>query len=195
MMYDLKGYEGMYKINESGIVVNKNGHPMRTAISNSGYLRTALEQKDGSRRKNESIHRLVAKQFIPNPDNLPVVMHKDNDTLNNHVSNLKWGTQAENIKQSFEEGRKFSPWSDCGTKPRLYEVYNPDIGDSIDNLSRSEVSELIGYKEISLKNMVGNGKRIALGPYKNYMIRSRKYNQPSKEVIYPLKFVGNTSND
>ena len=36
MMYDLNGYEGLYKINESGVIINKNGHPMRTALSNSG---------------------------------------------------------------------------------------------------------------------------------------------------------------
>ena len=108
MMKEVKGFN-KYKVNESGIVINKKGHPLRTALSNSGYLRTALEENDSNHRINKSIHRIVAETFIPNPDNLPVVMHIDNDTLNNHVSNLKWGTQAENIKQSFLEGRKVSP--------------------------------------------------------------------------------------
>ena len=48
MMKDIEGYDGTYKINESGIVINKNGHVMRTAVSNSGYLRTVLEKPDGS---------------------------------------------------------------------------------------------------------------------------------------------------
>ena len=74
MMKDIPGYEGKYKINESGIVINKNGHVMRTAVSNSGYLRTALIDPVTGERKNKSIHRLVAETFIPNPDNLPVVM-------------------------------------------------------------------------------------------------------------------------
>lgn len=198
-MYDLKGYEGMgYQINESGVVINKNGHPLRYAMSNSGYLRIALEPRGPhEKRKNMSIHRLVATQFIPNPDNLPVVMHKDNDRLNNHVSNLQWGTQSDNIQQAFDEGRKFSPGIGHGSykTPKVYEVYNPDIGDSIKNLTRTEVSELIGYKEISLKNMVGNGRRIALGEYKDYMIRSKERDEPYKEVIYPIRFIGNTSND
>lgn len=182
MMYDLNGYEGLYKINESGVIINKNGHPMRTALSNSGYLRVALEQPNGDRRKNESIHRLVAKQFIPNPNNLPVVMHKDNDPLNNHVSNLKWGTQSENIQQAFNDGRKHSPKYN-GYFPRIkYKVFNEDTGDIVDDLSRPEVAELIGYKEISLKNMVGNGRKIALGPYKDYMI-SR-----SNSLIKPIRF-------
>lgn len=168
-MKDIPGYEGKYKINESGIVVNKNNHVMRTAVSNSGYLRTALEDLDSNHRTNESIHRLVAKTFIPNPNNLPVVMHKDNDPLNNHVSNLQWGTQSDNIQQAFRENRKDPPTKSVIYRHR-YEVYN-DEGDSIICNSRSDVSDLIGYSEISLKNMVGNGRKIALGPYKGYMIR------------------------
>ena len=54
MMRDVKGYEGKYKINESGIIINKNGHVMRTAVSNSGYMRVALEDKNGIHRTNES---------------------------------------------------------------------------------------------------------------------------------------------
>ena len=170
-MKEIEGYNGDYKINESGIVINKNGHVMRTAVSNSGYLRTALEiPGSNGNRKNESIHRLVAKTFIPNPDNLPVVMHKDNDPLNNHVSNLQWGTQSDNIRQAFDDGRKTSP-SKGHKYPNKYQVFNPDTGDSIICDCRSDVSDLIGYKEISLKNMIGNGRRVALGPYKDYQIR------------------------
>ena len=186
MMQDLKGYEGQYKINESGIIINKNGHVMRTAVSNAGYLRTALEEKDSTYRKNESIHRLVAIQFIPNPYNLPIVMHKDNDPLNNHVSNLEWGTQSDNIKQAFIEDRKATP----KTKMKyVYEVYNDETGDIIKCKGRSGVSDLIGYEEISLKNMVGNGKKISLGPYKNYMIR-----RLDQKIIKPILF-NNTFND
>ena len=167
-MKEIEGYNGDYKINESGIVINKNGHVMRTAVSNSGYLRTVLETDNG--RKNESIHRLVAQTFIPNPDNLPIVMHLDNDPLNNHVSNLQWGTQSDNIRQAFNDGRKISPAKDIHYQYK-YEVYNEETGDSITCSCRSDVSDLIGYKEISLKNMIGNGRKIALGSYKDYKIR------------------------
>ena len=185
MMKDLEDYNG-YKINESGIIVNKKGHVMRTAVSNSGYLRTAIETNEGI-RKNVSVHRLVAQTFIPNPDNLPVVLHKDNDPLNNHVSNLKWGTQSENIEQAFNEGRKESP--NKGRHDRyIYYVYN-DEGEVIVCKGRSEVSDLIGYEEISLKNMIGNGRKIALGPFAGYQI----YNT-HKRIIEPITF-NNTSND
>lgn len=168
-MKEIDGYNGDYKINESGIVINKNGHVMRTAVSNSGYLRTSLEDKYTGIRKNKSIHRLVAETFIPNPENLPIVMHLDNDPLNNHVSNLKWGTQSDNIKQAFKDNRKVPPYKNHHY-PNKYKVFNDDTGDIIICDSRSDVSDLIGYAEISLKNMIGNGRKITLGPYKDYEI-------------------------
>jgi hypothetical protein len=51
------------------------------------------------------VNRLVALTYIPNPNNLPIVLHLDNDPFNNHVSNLKWGTQKDNIRQAHAEGR------------------------------------------------------------------------------------------
>ena len=58
-----------------------------------GYLKVKIE---GS---TYSVHRLVAMTYIPNPENKPCVCHKDNNPLNNHVDNLYWGTQAENMSQ------------------------------------------------------------------------------------------------
>lgn len=55
-------------------------------------------------RKTQRLHRIVAKAFIPNPDNLPIVMHKDNNKKNNCVENLMWGTIAENTKTAYRDG-------------------------------------------------------------------------------------------
>lgn len=66
------------------------------------YLFVCL-RKDGS-NKNHLIHRLVAESFIPNPNNYPIVNHKDGDKTNNHVSNLEWCTQSYNLKHAIEIG-------------------------------------------------------------------------------------------
>lgn len=50
------------------------------------------------------LHRLVAIAHIPNPNNYPLVMHKDNDTTNNSVDNLMWGTASMNTKQAYKDG-------------------------------------------------------------------------------------------
>lgn len=187
MMKDIPNYEGRYMINESGIVINHKGHVMRTAVSNAGYLRTSLMRenpKNKDDRDNVSIHRLVAKTFIPNPDNLPLVMHKDNDKLNNHVSNLKWGTEEENVRQAIEDGL-WRPRSSSLETGMVYEVHKD--GKFITCDCRSDVSDLIGYSEISLKNMVGNFRQIALGEYKGYLIHRLEINHP--EYTCPIKFI------
>ena len=158
---------------------------MRTAVSNSGYLRTSLELPGTTERKNESIHRLVAETFIPNPDNLPIVMHIDNDPFNNHISNLRWGTQEENVQQSIIERRRIHPNS------YAYEVYNTYTGDTVYCDSRSELADTICYAEISLKNMVGNGRIISQGPYMGYQIRNVNRYDHSHELIMAIRVVRN----
>lgn len=51
-----------------------------------------------------ALHRLVAEMFIPNPDNLPHINHKDGNRLNNHVDNLEWCTHEQNIRHAVENG-------------------------------------------------------------------------------------------
>ena len=65
-----------------------------------GYRQIQL----GRNSKPILVHRLVAESFIPNPNNLPCVLHDDNNRSNNHVSNLRWGTQSENISQGVRDG-------------------------------------------------------------------------------------------
>lgn len=62
---------------------------------NPGYLTIMLSDGKGM-VKRRSIHRLVATTFIPNPDNLPQVNHKDENSRNNHVDNLEWCDQKYN---------------------------------------------------------------------------------------------------
>lgn len=74
----------------------------KQSLSN-GYLYCGINKVNG-RRVSCRVNRLVANTFIPNPENYPVVIHKDNNKANNNVDNLKWGTVSENTKQAFDDG-------------------------------------------------------------------------------------------
>jgi hypothetical protein len=99
-----------YMINESGVVITSGGKVV-SQCSNGEYLYVNI-YKNG-KRCLAYVHRLVAITFIPNPENLSEVDHKDFNKLNNHKDNLQWKSKPDNIKLSFKDGRR----SNCRTNP------------------------------------------------------------------------------
>lgn len=89
----IKGYEGIYEISSKGNVRLCNGKILKGQID-YGYKSIILTKN--KRRHKEKVHRLVATTFIPNPMNYPLVNHKDENPLNNHVENLEWCTYKYN---------------------------------------------------------------------------------------------------
>lgn len=71
------------------------GRILKQRRNRDGYL--YMHFKVNGKTVNLSVHRLVAQTFIPNPDNLPELNHKDNNPLNNKPNNLEWCTHAYNI--------------------------------------------------------------------------------------------------
>jgi hypothetical protein len=92
----LKGYEEHYSINRNGEVygmIRKN--ILKTHID-KGYLRVTLQKNNTVKRFY--IHRLLALQFLPNPNNYPVIDHIDRNKLNNSLDNLRWTTISVNTR-------------------------------------------------------------------------------------------------
>ena len=96
---DIEGYNGRYRVSNLGRVMsmwqanqykNHIGKPMllKPATHRQGYLYVHLT--NNGETKKHYVHRLVAEAFIPNPDNLPQINHKDENKSNNIVDNLEW---------------------------------------------------------------------------------------------------------
>ena len=105
---NVKDFDG-YRVSDTGVVKsrvnNRHGlgetyHVLKPVLNKNGYETVCLGR--GNRRL---VHRLVAEAFIPNPNNLPLVRHMDDDPLNNRVENLAWGTQTDNMQDCVRHGR------------------------------------------------------------------------------------------
>ncbi len=95
---DIEGYEGLYQVSIFGEVRNTNGKTRKSVLGGHGYLQIMLSKCGET--KTFLIHRLVAQAFIPNPDGLPEVNHKDENRQNNSVANLEWCTSQYNMDYS-----------------------------------------------------------------------------------------------
>lgn len=100
----ISGYE-RYEVSDDGRVRNlTSGREVRPTATTRGYLRVAMrpgpprpyERGKSSRPKEMKVHRLVALAFIPNPEGLPEVNHRDLNKHNNSLSNLEWVTHIDN---------------------------------------------------------------------------------------------------
>ncbi len=111
---DIPEYNGCYQVSNLGRIKNVERtytfynqlvkmktkrfvkeHIYNQYITKGGYVKVII------RKKNLLVHRLVAQAFIPNPNNLPQVNHKDGNKQNNCVDNLEWCTASENQKHSY----------------------------------------------------------------------------------------------
>lgn len=111
---DITDYEGLYQISNLGFVrsLPRNGtinEPMLLSswVDNKGYPKVTLSK--AGKRKQFSIHRLVAQAFIPNPNNLPDVRFIDGNRLNAVSSNLEWCNISNIVKkQQYSLNAKFT---------------------------------------------------------------------------------------
>lgn len=118
---DIKNYEGLYQVSNLGNVrsldrirkqFNHNG--IATVKYKGRILKKQLQKRTGYRTvtlydnnrngKIKSIHRLVAETFLDNPNDYPVINHKDGNKLNNNVNNLEWCTVSHNVKHAYSIG-------------------------------------------------------------------------------------------
>ena len=161
---DIEGFEGYYQVSNLGrvkslsrITKSKPGYYrftykriLKSYVSTNGYKMVSLRKE--SKTHYRTVHRLVTKAFIPNPENKGDVNHIDANRLNNKVENLEWATRSENIKHCIKLGRNKTPnkgktGKDCIFSKRVKQY-------SIDNEFLAEFESITKAREVTGVNNI-----------------------------------------
>lgn len=170
---DIEGYEGMYMVSSLGRVKTligryKNVTILKEGIKNNGYCSITLYKN--KKPHHYWVHRLVAQAFIPNPNNYPVVNHKDENPKNNCVENLEWCTQEYNIN-----------YGNGNIKRSLSHKGKRFTKTHIENMSKARIGKRVGsknYKSIPVAQYNKNGEFITV--YESARIAEQALHLPNK---------------
>lgn len=134
----------VYKDYDNGKFLKKSNFQNK----HNGYLYTAVTYKEGQRQRRVNV--LVGETYLDNPSGLSVVMHKDNDKTNSHVSNLKWGTISENTRDAYRDGlaRNARGYEDSQSMPVI--AYDKNFNEIGKYGSVSECSRALGVTKTGI---------------------------------------------
>lgn len=178
---DIEEYEERYQVSNLGGIrsldrmkrhntsksgyIKVEGKVLKPYPTKKGYLHVDMSTLDG-KRKSELVHRLVAKEFIPNPKNYPQVNHINGLKDDNRVENLEWCDNSMNQLHAYKMG--LNKPSEKAGKPKK-PVYQIDkyTGEIIAEFpSIAEAGKTLGMKNPSNISLVCTNKRISSGGFK-----------------------------
>lgn len=162
---DIKGYEGLYQVSNMGRVKslkrksrnlnNEEDRILKHAVNKFGYCHFSLSKFNES--KTMTMHRVVAKYFIPNPKNKPCVNHINGIKTDNKVENLEWVTYSENMKHAYKKGLNKQIGETCNTA-KLTEQDVLDIFKLKKFFTNKELCNIFGVKQVQMWRIL-NKKR------------------------------------
>lgn len=167
---DIDEYKGLYQVSNWGRIksverILKDGRSwkekiLKTSKNNRGYLTVGL-WKNG-KCKSYLVHRLVAEAFLNNPDNLPIINHKDQNPSNNNVDNLEWCNQKYNVNYGTAIQRKAEKQINGKLSKTVYQ-YTLDGELIAEYPSTNEVERQLGYKQPSISYCCNGQRKTAYG--------------------------------
>lgn len=126
MWKDIKGFEGIYQVSDDGQVKRfyKTKEPKILKNREGIYYTVSLSHR--CKKKTYTVHRLVAEAFLTKPEGKTEINHKDGNRYNNHVENLEWVTQEENIDHACSILRS-GPYGKAARKVKCIDAESGEI--------------------------------------------------------------------
>lgn len=140
-----------YLISNMGRIRRVGSNKDHSVRDSKGYLVTDLYQ--GGRRNTVRVHRLVADEFVPNPNDKPEVNHKDGNKHNNRASNLEYVTKKENCRHAWDTGLVKPSYGMLGK-------HNPNSGRKGKAFRIVETGEVFGTLKECEDKIGGNNRHI-----------------------------------
>ena len=151
---DIPGYEGKYAISNTGNVWSHYYKKfLNNVVGNHGYVVTHLYS--GGIRTQHSRHRLVATAFVDNPENYPIVNHKDGVKTNNHFKNLEWTTYSGNMLHARDTGLN----NNHGESSHLAKLSQTEVEEIRElyitcNMTQREIAKIFNVKQTTISNII-----------------------------------------
>lgn len=141
-------------VKEGNVYSDKHKKFVRLCPDKDGYAICGVKLKDG-RRQSKRVHRMIAIEFIPNPQNKPQVNHIDGNKWNNHINNLEWVTAKENRKRAVDTGLLKDKGQDNGnSKLSSSEVYRIRALYATGLVKQAELATLFGVSQPEVGNII-----------------------------------------
>ena len=136
----VKGYEGLYEINEDGTIKSFHKRNFQKEITpridRGGYHAVSLSKRGNTQSK--FVHRLIAENFIANPNNKKFINHINGNKLDNRKENLEWFTHSENMLHAYKTGL-------CNLVSRQKPVIDTCTGNSFPSIKKAAEFHKIKY--------------------------------------------------
>lgn len=168
---DCEDWLGYYQVSNLCRVRKVTGKILKQFKSTGGGY-WVVNLTNGNRKKQEFVHRLIAKAFIPNPNNYPIINHKDEDKLNNSIDNLEWCTYSYNTNYGEVNKRRGEA------------VRKAQLGTHHSEETKKKMSKT-AYAQSELKSQIA--KNLWQNPeYRKRVLEAKRLSKQRKSISNPL---------
>jgi len=156
---DIPRYEGYYMASNLGRIksIKRQGSPgniRKPRLQHKGYLKLNLNKNGNG--KMEFVARLIAKTFIPNPENYNQVNHINGIKIDNRAHNLEWCNNSQNRLHAFKIGLINKPVGELNSNAKLTRKEVNEIRSFHKRYSLQELSKMYNISTQQIRNIVLN---------------------------------------